>query len=74
MVLQQLGSYLGHSGRGAHPFGKAAREPICDIDDARRPQGYLRNSGRVGGLIVYVLFRTKGDSKWAKRFSLHSLP
>jgi hypothetical protein len=41
---------------------------------ARRPQGYLRNSSRGGGLIVYVLFRTKGDSKWAKRFSLHSPP
>ena len=27
MVLQQLGSYLGHSGRGANPFGKAARDP-----------------------------------------------
>jgi hypothetical protein len=27
LALQQVGSYLGYSGRGAGPFGKAARDP-----------------------------------------------
>jgi hypothetical protein len=27
VVLQQVGSYLGYTGRGAKPFGKAARDP-----------------------------------------------
>jgi hypothetical protein len=27
VVLQQVGSYLGYTGRGADAFGKAARDP-----------------------------------------------
>ena len=27
MVLQEVGGYLGSTGRGANPFGKAARDP-----------------------------------------------
>jgi hypothetical protein len=27
VVLQQVGSYLGYTGRGANPFGKATRDP-----------------------------------------------
>jgi hypothetical protein len=32
VVMQQVGSDLGYSGRGANPFGKAARDPIRKLE------------------------------------------
>jgi hypothetical protein len=42
MVLQQVGSYLGYSGRGAKSFGKAARDPGVAVSGERFSQAANR--------------------------------
>jgi hypothetical protein len=32
VVLQQVGSYLGYTGRGTNPFVKAARDPLQKLN------------------------------------------
>ena len=66
MVLQQVGSYLGYTGRGANPFGKAARDPLPtpnlpllkDSVGLRKNFGGHRHAQSSGGLKVdYKLVR-----------------
>ena len=50
-MLQQVGSYLGYTGRGANPFGNATRDTHQTLVEAR-PWSQLakKASMRIGGI------------------------
>src|ERR1700757_3155612 len=76
VVLQQVGSYLGYTGPGANPFGKAARDPTRTSALRHPGQPHALNravapgkEGRIVAACIRAITKATNGEAWIERKS-----